>query len=57
MTWTKPFYGHYTRQSVLAGAPSQELEDFAGAKICCLYTLADHCYTANMKLTIKLEQR
>jgi len=42
---------------MLAGAPSQELEDFAGAKICCLYTLADHCYTANMKLTIKLEQR
>jgi len=35
------FCGHYTGQPALASTPSQELEDFAGAKFYCPHALAD----------------
>jgi len=36
-----PFYVHYTGQPVLAGTPSQELEDSVPGKFYCPHALAD----------------
>ena len=40
-TYLSLFYGHYTGQPALAGTPSQELENFVGAKFYCLHALSE----------------